>query len=161
TALAALLLAGACGRDVTSIGALHQRPAARDASLPRDAATPHDAAQAPAASLYMEAEDGELSDGFTVVGDPTASGERAIAPPADSDDDGEPGAARARYAFALDRAGEYVLWGRIHSPGANSNRFWFQVDGGAWYKWRISVGDIWFWDDFHDDTEYGTPLHFA
>jgi hypothetical protein len=158
--LTALLLVAACGRDVTSIGALRQR-STRDASTARDAAQDAAADAALPASLYIEGEDGELSSGFMVVDDATASGGRAIAPPADSDDDTAPGAARARYGFELDGAGEYVIWGRIHSPGANTNRFWFQVDGGAWYKWRISVGDIWFWDDFHDDTEYGIPLRFA
>jgi hypothetical protein len=157
-ALAALLLAAACGRDVTSIGALRGHSAS-DASLPRDAAPARDAA--PTASSYIEAEDGELSAGFTVVDAADASGGHAIAPPADSTDDDAPGAARARYAFEIDSAGEYVIWGRIHSPGASNNRFWFRVDGGAWYKWRLSAGDIWFWDDLHDDTSYGTPLRFA
>ena len=65
-----------------------------------------------------------------------------------------PGAARARYrAASSTRAGDYVIWGRIHAPGADHNRFWFQLDGGTWYKWRISVGEIWYWDDFHDDTD--------
>ena len=54
-----------------------------------------------------------------------------------------------------------MIWGRLRAPGALHNRFWFQVDGGTWTKWRISVGDIWYWDDFHDDVEYGTPLTFS
>ena len=58
------------------------------------------------------------------------------------------------------RAGDYRIWGRIHAPGTTDNRFWFQLDGGTFYKWRISTGDIWYWDDFHDDRRYGTPLTF-
>jgi hypothetical protein len=150
----ALLLA-ACGRDVTSIGAL-TLPAADAAA---DAAS-DGAATASAAGPYIEAEDGILSGGFTIADDPTASAGRAIAPPEDTAADAAPGAARARYAVQLARAGEYVIWGRIHAPGAANNRFWFQVDRGTWFKWRISAGEIWFWDDLHDDTEYGIPLRF-
>jgi hypothetical protein len=61
----------------------------------------------------------------------------------------------------VSRAGDYLIWGRIRSPDAMHNRFWFSLDGGPWIKWRISVGDIWFWDDLHDDTNYGAPHHFA
>ena len=149
----------ACGRDVTSIGALTRPDDARspDAML-ADAAA--DAGAAPLAGPYIEAEDGTLSGGFTIATDASASAGQAIAPPADTADDAAPGPARARYRVQLDGAGDYVIWGRIHAPGAANNRFWFQVDGGTWFKWRISSGEIWFWDDLHDDTNYGTPLRF-
>jgi hypothetical protein len=144
---ASCMLAAACDPVVTSIGAWEPRSV-------------HDAASAPERSLYIEAEDGELSGGLSVEDDAEASSGQAIAPPAGTSED-TPGPARARYTFELPRAGDYVLWGRIHAPGADSNRFWFQLDGGDWYKWRISVGEIWYWDDFHDDREYGMPLVFA
>jgi hypothetical protein len=67
---------------------------------------------------------------------------------------------RARYTFDLANGGDYVIWGRIYSPDVSSNRFWFQVDGGAWTVWRITVGEIWYWDDFHPDTNYDETLHF-
>jgi hypothetical protein len=53
-----------------------------------------------------------------------------------------------------------VIWGRIRSPGVLENRLWFQVDGGNFVKWRISTGDIWYWDDLHDDLTYHAPLRF-
>src|SRR5690606_16661986 len=71
-----------------------------------------------------------------------------------------PGNARALYQFNIERAGDYLIWGRIQSPGALENRFWFRVNDGAWTLWRISTGEEWFWDDFHDDTSFGEPVVF-
>jgi hypothetical protein len=109
---------------------------------------------------YFEAESGELSAGFQTRRDTKASKDAFIEPPDEIDSDAEPGPARARYEFDIPKPGEFVLWGRIRSPGASNNRFWFQLDGGTWYKWRISVGDVWYWDDLHDDTDYGHALSF-
>jgi hypothetical protein len=116
---------------------------------------------APVTALYLEAEDAVSLNGFTIEVDSTASNGHCLAAPTDASEGREPGAARATYDFRVDKDASYVIWGRIHAPGPASNRFWFQVDAGTWYKWRISVGDIWYWDDLHDDTNYGTPLKFA
>lgn len=110
--------------------------------------------------VYFEAEAGELTGGFTVVGDAEASAARYLVPPAEAGSDTEPGVARARYAFSLREDGDYKLWGRIRSPDAIHNRFWFQLDGGDWVLWRISVGDRWYWDDAHVNADYGLPLQF-
>ena len=116
-----------------------------------------------APGLYLEAEYGELSGGFSIVNDVAASNGQYIQPPTGPALEQPPAAdsPRARYTFDLATAGDYVIWGRIYSPDVSSNRFWFQVDGGTWYVWRITVGEIWFWDDFHDDTRYNDTLHFA
>lgn len=115
-----------------------------------------------APGLYLEAEDGELSGGFSIVVDVAASNGEYIQPPTGPALEQPPvdGTPRARYTFELANAGDYVIWGRIYSPDVSSNRFWFQVDGGAWTVWRITVGEIWFWDDFHPDTSYNDTLHF-
>jgi len=112
--------------------------------------------------LYLEAEDGELSGGFSIVADVAASNGQYIQPPTGPALEQPPvdGTPRARYTFELADAGDYVIWGRIYSPDVSSNRFWFQVDGGAWTVWRITVGEIWFWDDFHPDSSYNDTLHF-
>lgn len=154
-----LLLACGCGRDVTSIGAERATlldASVRDASV-RDAA--QDASADAGAGVYIEAEDGELS-GFTVEDSPEASAGRALLAP-DELSDAMPGTARARYAFELPRAGDYILWGRVYAPDIVANRFWLQLDGGEPFIWRISTGETWFWDDVHDDRTYGTPLVFA
>lgn len=148
--LASLLFA--CPAIDTSVGAY--RPSVDGG------ASAQDAPSGSSASLYLEAEAGELSGGFTIDSDARASGERFLAPPADVSSDDAPGTARARYAFTLAQAGEYVIWGRMHAPTFTQNRFWFQVDGGTFTKWRISTGDVWHWDDLHDDIEYGRPLTF-
>ncbi len=110
--------------------------------------------------LYLEAEDGELSGGFTIADDAAASRGRCIVPPPATMSLSEPGAARARYAFDIATRAQYVVWGRIHSPDAVHNTFWFQFDGGTWYQWRITTGEVWWWDRFHDNFQYGTPLKY-
>lgn len=144
--MAALCLASALGCDasVTSVGAwepIVEQPA-------------------PSLSLYLEAESGELSGGFSVVSDSTASNGQHLEPPPDMASDSAAGPARSLYHFTAPADGDYVIWGRIWSPGVSSNRFWFQVDGGEWFLWRISTGTIWFWDDLHDDANYYRPLVF-
>lgn len=114
---------------------------------------------APPTAQEFEAEGGELSGAFSVEPDPEASNGAFLLAPAGIFDDA-PGDALAGYEFSVPIDGVFRIWGRIRSPGANENRFWIQVDDGAWFQWRISVGNIWFWDDFHDDTEYGKPLLF-
>jgi hypothetical protein len=109
---------------------------------------------------YLEAEDGALSGGFEIGRDSAASDGRYIAPPFGVSSEQGPGPARAVYEFSLRTAGVYQIWGRIRSPTASNNRFWVQVDDDTWIKWRISTGDIWYWDTFHDNTDYGDALHF-
>jgi hypothetical protein len=121
----------------------------------------HDAGEpAQAASVYIEAESGDLSGGFSIAADADASEGQFLAPPAMITSDDTPGAARARWSFSVAATETFVIWGRIRSPLVSSNRFWFRVDDGPWYKWRITVGDIWYWDRLHDDAAYGTALMF-
>lgn len=145
----ALLLLGACTPEEISLGAW-ELDASMDAYVV-DAYVAMDARLQ--ASPYFEAEDGVLS-GFERVDDGTA-----IAPPAGTFDS-TPGEARAVYRFSVPRDASYVLWGRIQSPGASNNRVWFAIDDGAFTKWRISTGDIFYWDDLHDDANYGTARRF-
>ena len=129
----------ACDANVTSVGAW----------LP-EAST----------GFYLEAEGGELAGGFAIGNDPGASGGRCIEPPAGAASLDEPGPARARYSITICTAGTYVLWGRVHSPDVRRNTFWIKFDGGSWYPWRITTGDVWHWNAFHDDVDYGNPLTF-
>jgi hypothetical protein len=115
----------------------------------------------PSSALYLEAEDASSLQGFSIVRDEGASEALCLAAPRDASEGREPGPARAVYDFHIGRSGQYVIWGRIRAPDADRNRFWFRLDGGGWFKWRISVGEVWYWDDLHDDMEYGTPLVFT
>jgi hypothetical protein len=153
---AGLLALAACEPRVTSLGAwVHAKP---------DAAVAHGAESADAAvahdGQYLEAEQGVLNAGFTPKDDASASGGRCIVPPAAATSEEAPGAARALYRFQVARSASYVIWGRIHSPGVDHNRFWFRVDGSEFRKWRISTGDIWYWDALHEDLKYDTALSF-
>jgi hypothetical protein len=133
----ATMLTAACGQRVTTIGEW----------------------QPPEPSIFFEAEAGELT-GFRIETDDTASNGAFIVPDATETFDAAPGAARGRYEFTLDYEFRVVIWGRIRSPDVGANRFWFKLDDDEWTKWRITVGDIWYWDDLHEDTDYGERLEF-
>jgi hypothetical protein len=112
------------------------------------------------ASVYFEAESGQLSGGYVTGDDVAASSGRFIEPPLVENADGAPGAALASYTFEVPKDGDYVFWGRLSTPDVEHNRVWFQVDDGAWTLWRITVGQIWYWDDFHEDLDYADEAHF-
>jgi hypothetical protein len=162
-ALLALLACAACGRDVTTIGAesVATGDAGRqDASTPADAAT--DAAEDAAMIFggpYIEAEEGVVS-GFAIEEHADASNGRALLAP-DVLSDALPGEARATYTFELEEGGDYIVWARVYAPDTHANRFWLKLDEGGWFLWRISTGTVWYWDDVHDDREYGAPLTFT
>lgn len=164
---AVLALACVACRDVTTIGAVDDpapQAAGGDASTAEDAAIVDAAGDDAAADAmifdgpYIEAELGMLAE-FAIEDEPEASGGRALLAP-DVYSDAMPGTARATYTFQLAESGDYLLWGRVYAPDVNANRFWLQLDGGAWFLWRISTGEAWYWDDVHDDREYGRPLTF-
>ncbi len=154
--LALLALAcGACAPKITKIGAQHEP--VFDASA--DGAAGSDAGVDAGAGHYIEAESGTLSGGFLIQDDATASGGHFITPQVGAASDGtEPGPARASYDIDVDGDGSYLIWARIQAADLSVNRFWFQVDGGDWIKWRITTGNIWFWNFFHDNIDYGTPI---
>ncbi len=108
---------------------------------------------------YFEAENGTLSGGFSVATDSGASGGQILVAPSVKSEN-TPGDARAVYPFDVRTPGTYRIWGRIRSPDAEHNRFWVRVDDGDWIKWRISVGDIWYWDVFHDNVDYGHAIEY-
>ena len=118
--------------------------------------------------LYLEAESAELTSdpsvpdgGYAIIDDRSASGGKYILPPAALvSGDMTPGSALAHYSFTLDQAGDYLIWGRINTPDISSDRLWFQVDGGAWTLWRLTVGAIWYWHPFHNNRFYDNPMHF-
>lgn len=105
------LAASGCDAEVTSVGAW---------------------APVVSGSSYVEAELGELTEGFTVGEDSRASGGHFIVPPGGTISDEAPGPARARYLFEVPSGAEYVIWGRIHAPNAINNR-WVLAGGAGGY----------------------------
>jgi hypothetical protein len=146
-----------CDSRITNIGELdHPTSSSADAGRHIDAGRRSDGGL----GVYLEAESGVLSGGFEVGKVSTASGGQFIFTAIGASFDDAPGSARAEYALDAPVTGTYLIWGRIHSPNIDENRFWFQVDGSDWVKWRVTTGDTWFWDPFHDNVDYGTPLTF-
>jgi hypothetical protein len=111
--------------------------------------------------LQFEAEAGALVGGMLVGSSDLAGGGAFITSGSGADPPDQPGRARALYRFTVIDPGNYAIWGRIHSPGVSSNRFWLRVDADPWYLWRISTGEEWHWDDVHDNFEYGMPIVFS
>ena len=153
-----LAATGGCDSTVTSVGAWEPITRQGDGG----------AAELTGPGLYLEAESGELSSdptaadgGFAIIPDAKASAGKYILPPAGLVSDMVHGSAQARYAFNVDETDDYLIWGRIYTPDITSNRLWFQVDGGEWIRWNITVGTIWYWHAFHRDKLYDDPMHFT
>lgn len=136
-----------CGRVDTIVGA---------AVGPSE---PADAACAPA-SFYLDLAAAALGGGFAIEADPDAPGGTVLVPPAVSSESA-PGDASATYAFDVACAHDYLLWGRIRGPAVNENSFWFSIDDGGFYQWRLSTGVIWYWKAATSGAAYVIPLHFA
>ncbi|HEY4106835.1 MAG TPA: hypothetical protein VGM44_23200 [Polyangiaceae bacterium] len=109
---------------------------------------------------YLEAESGVLSGGFVIQSDSAASGGRYITAAVGMTSEDAPGPARAVYELDARVNGTYLIWGRVHDPDIDRNRYFFQVDDADFIKWRISTGDEWFWDALHQDMDYGTQVQF-
>jgi hypothetical protein len=111
--------------------------------------------------IYLEAESGKLSGGFTIGNDPSASSGQFIQPPSGTVSNGQqPGPAQALYQIAIATPGTYTIWGRIQSPDTAHNRFWVQVDNDSPNLWYITTGDIWYWNRVHKQQDYYTRLTF-
>jgi hypothetical protein len=147
-AIAALgLSAVGCGRILTEVGEeLDAQPGAQ-----------LDATCAPT-SLYIDVASGALSGGFSIQTD--VDGGEYLSPPAVQSTQA-PGDASADYTFPIACPGTYLLWGRMHGPGALNNTFWLSVDQEPFYQWRLSTGVIWYWRPVTRDLDYGHPIEYA
>jgi hypothetical protein len=140
-------LALGCGRILTEVG--EELDAGSDAQP--------DAACVPT-SLYIDMASGTLSGGFSIQTDVDA-GEYLLPPAVPSTQ--VPGDASADYTFPLACPGTYLLWGRIHGPGALNNSFWLSMDDEPFYQWRLSTGVIWYWRPVTRDVDYFHPIQYA
>jgi hypothetical protein len=137
------LFALACGRVITEVG--------------EELAAQPDAACTPT-SFYIDMASGALSGGFSIQTDVDA-GEYLSPPAAESTQ--VPGVASADYTFSISCGATYLLWGRIHGPGALNNSFWLSLDDEPFYQWRLSTGVIWYWRPVTRDLEYKSPIQYA
>ena len=145
-----------------SVGRIALRACWLSASLGAAACQPHETRVGiwTDSGHYLEAESAAISGGFQVAFDQTASQAGVLVAPSGVKSEQQPGDARATYELTIKTAASYRIWGRIRSPDAEHNRFWVQIDEGPWIKWRISAGEIWYWDAFHDDVDYDNALDF-
>jgi|HubBroStandDraft_1064217.scaffolds.fasta_scaffold00929_2 hypothetical protein len=115
-------------------------------------------AEAALLPLYIEAEDGALSGGFSIYSDATASGGKFIASPLGVSTVA-PGPARAVYYFRTAAPNNtYEVYGRVHGAGPfPDNCFWVSIDDAPPTAWRLSTGVIWYWRFVTSGTDYNTP----
>jgi hypothetical protein len=147
-----------CGRISTQVGAEVLEDAQVDATVDAQSDAQLDAGCTPT-SLYVDMPSGTLSGGFTLLKDMDAG--EYLSPPAGVESVLVPGDASAEYTFPIDCGGTYLVWGRIHGPGALNNTFWVSVDGEPFYQWRLSTGVIFYWHPFTRDTDYFNPVLYA
>jgi len=102
-----------CGDDTCSGGETCSSCAADCGSCPTNTA------------VYMEAEAGTLSGGFTSASDANAFGGSYIMPPAGASA-AAPGAGRAVFSATV-AAGTYTLWARVIGPTADDDSMWVKV----------------------------------
>jgi hypothetical protein len=152
------IVASGCGRIATQVGAEVPDDAQVDATLDAQSDAPLDSICTPA-SLYIDMPSGTLSGGFTLLRDMDAG--VYLSPPAGVQSPLVPGDASADYTFPIGCGGTYLVWGRIHGPGALNNTFWVSVDGEPFYQWRLSTGVIFYWHPFTRDLDYFNPVLYA
>jgi hypothetical protein len=157
------LLTFGCGRISTEVGEELEAEsdvrldAASDVQVEAQVDAQLDAACQPT-SFYIDMASGVLSGGFSLQSDKDA-GEYLSPPPTQSTL--VPGDASADYSFPVACPGTYVLWGRMHGPGAINNTFWLSMDSEPFYQWRLSTGVIWYWRPVTRNLDYGQPIHYT
>lgn len=101
-------------------------------------------------SFALEAECATVGSGWDIVSDPDASngsyavrtGSRSVSVP--------PATPAGHVSFTVDGVedGRYYMYARVRATNAQSNSFWFRVNGGGWFEWYqdIIVGDDFNWN---------------
>ena len=140
---------------------------ALDADSPRDSGGSLDAPPADGV-MWFEAEDGVIeapmmismdalaSGGMFVTVDPASASSTALPPPT----------GRVTIDFAVERAGDYRIWGRVIALHESADSFWVRMDhGDPFHQWN-NIGPFyeWQWDDVHESssgTGIDTPVTFT
>ena len=92
--------------------------------------------------LWMQAEAGSILAPMTVQTDLDASSGRYVAvPDGEGNDAPEGGSGSVQFTFEVDRAGEYVVWGRVIGKGGNDNSFYVAMDDGPEGRWDVLDDD--------------------
>ncbi len=112
--------------------------------------------------VWLEAEDGLLSEPLLVQDDPEATGGQFIeVETGHNSRETPPEAGRARYPFTVLEAGTYQLWGRVQAPDGSGDSFWVRVDEEPWVPWNgIVQSEAWSWVPVYHQEEVQQPMHF-
>jgi hypothetical protein len=63
------------------------------------------------------------------------------------------------YQFNVEESGNYDVWARVRTDGANHDSFWMKMDNGSWFKWNnIGPHTTWGWEEFRG-FNLGIGLH--
>jgi hypothetical protein len=108
---------------------------------------------------WLEAEQAvTIINPFVTAADAHASGGRYIYSPDGSGDHYTPGPAMATYTVNIEKAGEFVLWGRVCASDINSDSFFVQMDDGFDNLWTVEKGNDWHWDKVNDRGNFDPVL---
>lgn len=142
-------------------GAIAPDDAVRDDRVP---GWLEDATAAAGNEAWLAAEDGELTAPWVVEDSPNASGGQYVTTRGVDATSEPPSEGRATYAFDLDGASEYEVWGRVRVPDDESDSFWLRVDDREWVRWdrMWARRGSWKWVAVPDhDVEDAPPKRFA
>jgi hypothetical protein len=105
---------------------------------------------------------GTLTSPFVVKDSPLASGGRYLEGEVGKKKiDSPPDTGVACYKFAVNRPGNYRVWGRVIAPTTGDDSFWVRMDSGVWIAWNeIALGSNWHWDFVHPSGTPAQPVAF-
>ena len=100
-------------------------------------------------NVYIEAETGELSGNFWIETDSSASENMYIYGTQGSPRDGD-----AVYAFTIQEAGNYFIWGRCYAFTGTEDSFFLMVDDGDTLTWHLEGEyNLWEWQKVSDQHQ--------
>ena len=101
--------------------------------------------------LWIEAEAGDIASPMMVHDTKEASGGQYIEVRGGNNNVEYAPDGLAFYAFNVENAGTYKIWGRVNINMHDEDAFWVKMDDENWVKWKgIEVGCKWHWDEVHD-----------
>ena len=116
--------------------------------------------------LFIEAEDGNIREPFTIRTAAAASGGSYVAQDGMNGvvngNPNDPNIGLITFSFTLSRRGPTVIWARTRAATFDNNSFWVRVNDGAWIRYNdMPYGSNGFqWDDVHDADQDNARVTF-
>jgi hypothetical protein len=118
-----------------------------------------DAVQPPVSLLTFEAEAGAPTAPLQVKSDTAASGGKYVEVATGNNSTGAPpSTGQMTFTFTVPQHADWKLWGRVQAPNTNSDSFWVKIDDHDWFRWDLSAGAAWHWDDVNDFGQNNAPV---